>query len=129
MIILSSTASLVVSESDSRNNESLFQGSRQDKFRCHSQCFIIFICLLRLSRAFLFSILDSKVNFNLNLNNCLITISFSRCQPISSYIRHRCIFHSLSPTTNIFHLAWLLPVAVGRLHDGDLHAVGWGEGP
>ena len=26
-------------------------------------------------------------------------------------------------------LAWLFPVAVVRLHDGDLHAVGWGEGP
>ena len=25
--------------------------------------------------------------------------------------------------------AWLLPVAVVKLHDGDLHAVGWGEGP
>ena len=25
--------------------------------------------------------------------------------------------------------AWLLPVAVVELHDGDLHAVGWGEGP
>ena len=25
-------------------------------------------------------------------------------------------------------LAWLLPVAVIRLHCGDLHAVGWGEG-
>ena len=24
--------------------------------------------------------------------------------------------------------AWLLPVAVVKLHDGDLHAVGWGEG-
>ena len=23
---------------------------------------------------------------------------------------------------------WLLPVVVVRLHDGDLHAVGWGEG-
>ena len=26
-------------------------------------------------------------------------------------------------------VAWLLPVVVVRLHDGDLHAVGWGEGP
>ena len=26
-------------------------------------------------------------------------------------------------------LAWLLPVAVVKQHDGDLHAVGWGEGP
>ena len=26
-------------------------------------------------------------------------------------------------------LAWLLPVAVVKLHDGNLHAVGWGEGP
>ena len=26
-------------------------------------------------------------------------------------------------------LAWLLPVAVVKLHDGELHAVGWGEGP
>ena len=25
--------------------------------------------------------------------------------------------------------AWLLPVAVKRLHVGDLHAVGWGEDP
>ena len=25
--------------------------------------------------------------------------------------------------------AWLLPVAVAKLHDGDLYAVGWGEGP
>ena len=25
--------------------------------------------------------------------------------------------------------AWLLPVAVVRQHVGDLHAVGWGEGP
>ena len=25
--------------------------------------------------------------------------------------------------------ARLLPVAVVKLHDGDLHAVGWGEGP
>ena len=25
--------------------------------------------------------------------------------------------------------AWLLPVAVIRLHVGDLHTVGWGEGP
>ena len=25
-------------------------------------------------------------------------------------------------------LTWLLPGAVVRLHDGDLHAVGWGEG-
>ena len=33
-ITLLSTAHLVVSESDSRNNKSLFQDSRQDKFRC-----------------------------------------------------------------------------------------------
>ena len=26
-------------------------------------------------------------------------------------------------------MAWLLPVTVLKLHDGDLHAVGWGEGP
>ena len=26
-------------------------------------------------------------------------------------------------------LAWLLPVAVIKLHVGDLHAVGWGGGP
>ena len=26
-------------------------------------------------------------------------------------------------------LAWLFPVAVVRLHIGDQHAVGWGEGP
>ena len=26
-------------------------------------------------------------------------------------------------------VAWLLPVAVVKLHDGDLHVVGWGEGP
>ena len=26
-------------------------------------------------------------------------------------------------------LAGILPVAVVRLHVGDLHAVGWGEGP
>ena len=26
-------------------------------------------------------------------------------------------------------LAWLLPGAVVGLHVGDLHAVGWGEGP
>ena len=25
--------------------------------------------------------------------------------------------------------AWLLPIGVVRLHAGDLHAVGWGEGP
>ena len=25
--------------------------------------------------------------------------------------------------------AWLLPVVVVRLHDGDLHDVAWGEGP
>ena len=25
--------------------------------------------------------------------------------------------------------AWLLPLAGGRLPVGDLHAVGWGEGP
>ena len=25
--------------------------------------------------------------------------------------------------------AWLLTVAVVKLHDGDLHAAGWGEGP
>ena len=28
-----------------------------------------------------------------------------------------------------FPQAWLLPVAVVRLHIGDLHSVGWGEGP
>ena len=30
---------------------------------------------------------------------------------------------------NILPWAWLLPVEVVRLHVGDLHAVGWGEGP
>ena len=28
-----------------------------------------------------------------------------------------------------FRYAWLLPGAVVKLHDGDLHAVGSGEGP
>ena len=28
-----------------------------------------------------------------------------------------------------FSMAWLLPVAVVKLHDGDLYAVGWGESP
>ena len=26
-------------------------------------------------------------------------------------------------------MAWLLPVAVVKMHDGDLYAVGWGESP
>jgi len=25
--------------------------------------------------------------------------------------------------------AWILPVAVDRMDVGDLHAIGWGEGP
>ena len=29
----------------------------------------------------------------------------------------------------VYYNHWLLSVAVARLHDGDLHDVGWGEGP
>ena len=37
--------------------------------------------------------------------------------------------HLNHDSTKFLLWAWLLLVAVGNLHDGDLHAVGWGEGP
>ena len=37
--------------------------------------------------------------------------------------------HLNHDSTKFLLWAWLLLVAVGNLHDGDLLAVGWGEGP
>ena len=67
----------------------------------------------------LYSLLESKPFYEYRWSNCprYVGIWFAP-QSTPDFLGKVCV-----------NLAWLLPVAVVKLHNGGLHAVGWGEGP
>ena len=89
--------------------------------------------------------LKQILSFDVSIPNAGVTSELGKAVPGHRYLQNnRTIsrFYMLAPnllppSTPDFSgevglnlsLAWLFPVAVVKLHDGDLHAVGWGKGP